>query len=237
MNENNYESQYKKDSIAHTLSQFKLSDKRETSHEIKLHEFTIINDSVGDHSQQERDKVRNKLVNSYYLFQNNICKFHLNGRCKKGGNCKFRHLCSEEIEKEMCNKFDTNQNPPVLNTATLNTEEHTAPTPKSTSIEGNLRETPHTYPANSFTSHPRHSHSHGNNHNHNHNHTDKKPLLLMIDATKTPKRLVWNMTNKQWEYKTECDTQDTSIGNLPCDNKYTPKRNGWCWEGIHCTNP
>lgn len=249
MNENNYESQYKKDSIAHTLSQFKLSDKRETSHEIKLHEFTIINDSV-DHSQQERDKVRNKLVNSYYLFQNNICKFHLNGRCKKGGNCKFRHLGSEEIEKEMCNKFDTNQNHTgkvELNTALqLNTEDRTSDVGAGapTSIDINLRETPHTYPANSFTSHPRHGNSYSNNHHnyhhhnhHNNNHTDKKPLLLMIDATKTPKRLVWNMTNKQWEYKTESDTLDTSIANLPVDNKYTPKRNGWCWEGIHCTNP
>jgi len=59
----------------------------------------------------------------------------------------------------------------------------------------------------------------------------------MVDATKTPKRLVWNMTNKQWEYKSEAVGENTPITNVPMDNKYTPKRNGWCWEGIHCTNP
>jgi len=62
----------------------------------------------------------------------------------------------------------------------------------------------------------------------------KKPLLLMMD-NKTPKRLMWNMNVKEWEWKSEqvIDTNDL----MNTDSKYTPKRNGWCWEGIHCTNP
>jgi len=64
MNDNYTESeQYKKESIAHTLSQFKLSEKRETSHEINLQQFTIVNDSV-DNLCIERDKMKNRLVNS-----------------------------------------------------------------------------------------------------------------------------------------------------------------------------
>lgn len=65
MNDNYPESdKYKKESIAHTLSQFKLSEKRETSHEINLQQFTIVNDSVDPNVCTERDKMKNRLVNS-----------------------------------------------------------------------------------------------------------------------------------------------------------------------------
>lgn len=130
----------------------------------------------------------------------------------------------------MCNKFDTHQNQQQSlkkyneNVCTIITsDESTANSSKTQPNQNsNQNQNPTQHHSSSFTSNPRP--------------TSKKPLLLMTDPTKTPKRLVWNMTNKQWEYKSE--SQDADYKNiLPMDNKYTPKRNGWCWEGIHCTNP
>jgi hypothetical protein len=57
----------------------------------------------------------------------------------------------------------------------------------------------------------------------------------MMDPSKTPKRLVWNMNSKTWEWKPLVTIIEPN--NTTTDSKYTPKRNGWCWEGIHCTNP
>lgn len=57
----------------------------------------------------------------------------------------------------------------------------------------------------------------------------------MMDPSKTPKRLVWNMNSKTWEWKPLVSIIESD--NTATDSKYTPKRNGWCWEGIHCTNP
>lgn len=38
---------------------------------------------------------------------------------------------------------------------------------------------------------------------------DKKPILLMMDSSKTPKRLVWNMNAKSWEWKAEPKNKST----------------------------
>lgn len=57
-----------------------------------------------------------------------------------------------------------------------------------------------------------------------------------MENTKIPKRLVWNMNIKSWEWRVQVgDDEETS--SVVTDDKYTPRRNGWCWEGIHCTNP
>jgi len=56
----------------------------------------------------------------------------------------------------------------------------------------------------------------------------------MMDNSKTPKRLVWNMNNKTWEWHSSKNSEDIEINE---EDKNSPKRNGWCWEGIHCTNP
>lgn len=106
----------------------------------------------------------------------------MSGYCKKGSNCKFRHLSSNDIENELITKFDTSTNE-------------------------------------------------NNNTNTNKN---KKSLFLMMENSNTPKRLVWNMDNKSWEWHSSKNDEDIQNNE---DDKNSPKRNGWCWEGIHCTNP
>lgn len=121
----------------------------------------------------------------------------------------------------MCNKFDTHQNQQQSNKKSEYA--NSLITPEEPTLNPSKTQPNNQYPSSSFSSNPRPA--------------SKKPLLLMMDAAKTPKRLVWNMTNKQWEYKSETQGDGQAKHILPMDNKYTPKRNGWCWEGIHCTNP
>lgn len=40
---------------------------------------------------------------------------------------------------------------------------------------------------------------------------------------------------KTWEWNNKLE--DEEVLHAVTDDKNTPKRNGWCWEGIHCTNP
>jgi hypothetical protein len=48
-----------------TLSQFKLSENREPTHESKLIQFKITNDNNDTQSNQfDKDKIKNKLTNS-----------------------------------------------------------------------------------------------------------------------------------------------------------------------------
>lgn len=43
------------------------------------------------------------------------------------------------------------------------------------------------------------------------------------------------MNGKSWEWRAKNDEEE--VMRTACDDDNTPKRNGWCWEGIHCTNP
>jgi len=52
------------------------------------------------------------------------------------------------------------------------------------------------------------------------------------DQSEGPQRLIWDIEKKKWEWK--C-MREEDMYLSPTDGM--PKKNGWCWEGIHCTNP
>jgi len=54
----------------------------------------------------------------------------------------------------------------------------------------------------------------------------------------SPQRLIWDVEKKKWEWKyvSEEEMLLTDKHLSPTDGKM-PKKRGWCWEGIHCTNP
>lgn len=51
-------------------------------------------------------------------------------------------------------------------------------------------------------------------------------------ANDVPARLIWDTDKKRWEWRFLREDEVIPLGG----EAISPKKNGWCWEGIHCTN-